>query len=119
MKRFAWLFALVLMVGFLPGCGTSGNVIVPQTNDQRVYVAYGTYVSLVNTAADMVELGTLDKAHAVAVQAKFQAIRPQLDHLKSIVDRGLELPANELETLQLIQKMLIELQIELQQRSVS
>lgn len=113
-KTHLWFLSLIMAA--LVGCGQTGGVVTPQTHDQRVYAAYGLYVTLVNTTADMLELGTLSREQGLVIQDRFQAVRPHLDRLRRLVADGTPLPESELEALQMIQQILLEVQIELQRR---
>lgn len=117
MNKLLNAFLGLFLLGFVSACGTSGGVVTPQTPEQQVAVAYGLYTTLANTAADMLELGTISVSQAQSIQGKLGTARQALDHLKALTSDGRPLPSTEVETLQLVQQLLIQLQLELQQRT--
>lgn len=116
MKSLKHWFTALLIFG-LAACGSMGQVVTPQTPEQQIAAAFGLYTTLANSAADMVELGTISPEQAKAIQGKLLTIHSMLNHLRTVVAGGKPLPSTELETLQLVQKALIELQLELQKRT--
>lgn len=106
---------LLFMAAYLIGCAGRGTL--PQTPEQGVYVAWGTYVALTNTAADLADSGALSLDSAQNIQAKLAATREQLEALRRLVDGGQRLPETAIERLQLVQKLLMELQLQLQQEA--
>lgn len=101
----------VLLTVFLLGCAT--GTPVPKTLDQQLYSAYGLYVVLANTTADMVETGTLSPEQGKKVQSRLAEIRPRLETFRTLLATSPATPGG-LEGMKALHMLLLEIQYELQ-----
>jgi len=106
--NFIWLIMVVLL---------SACSVAPKTPDQSVYATYGTYTAISNTTADLLNQGSISKVRAVKIQGELQKIRPSLNIAVGLVSKGQPVPGDIMQTLQLAQTVLIEIQKELQRLS--
>ena len=111
MRRYA-LCTFALIAFLIAGCAT---INPPQTPDQTVYAALGTYASITQTTADLVESGVIDNETGRAIRASLQDMRPVLDQAREVVRNG-DMPVGwRLDSVRAVQERLLEIQSNLQE----
>lgn len=106
------MFAAGVLMAFMLGCASVA--ILPKTPDQQLYAAYGLYVTLTQTTADLVETGTISPEQGQRVKERLDAVRPRLDALRAVFGSGLDMPESQLEALRAVNLILLDIQRELQ-----
>ena len=104
-------FTIIIMSLLLSAC-----TVLPKTSDQVVYATYGAYITIANTTADLLDQGAITPERAIKIQAELRNVRPTMDVAVALLKRGKPVPGDVLQTLELAQALLIEIQKELQSR---
>lgn len=113
MRKYA-LCTLTLIAFLLSGCA---SVTTPQSPDQAVYAAWGTYAGITQTTADLVESGTLTQEQGREIQSRLSEMRPVLESARAVVRNGDTPSETRMEAVRAVQEQLLEIQSNLQQEA--
>jgi hypothetical protein len=76
--RYAWL---MLWLFALAGCQTANPLAAAETSEQRAFAAYGTFVILQETAADLVEDPAIPRGAKLRIIQAEERAKPVADSL--------------------------------------
>lgn len=79
-QQYQAFFILLLLVG-LQGCAGSNPIAAAETNEQRAYAAYGTFVIMQEKAADLVEQTNLSSGVKLRIIGAEERAKPVADSL--------------------------------------
>ena len=80
LKQYQAFFLLLLVVG-LQGCAGTNPIAAAETNEQRAYAAYGTFVIMQEKAADLVEQTNIPRGVKLRIIGAEERAKPVADSL--------------------------------------
>lgn len=79
-NRYVAFYVMLLLVG-LQGCAGTNPIAAAETNEQRAYAAYGTFVIMQEKAADIVEGTDIPRGAKLRVIGAEERAKPIADSL--------------------------------------